>query len=64
MLDAEECGGFAFCWELVGDAPSWGFAGGAELFLLGVGVDADDDAVGGVVEGGAELVDAVDGFED
>jgi len=64
VLDAQECGGFLFCWEFVGDDPSWGFAGGAELFLLGVGVEADDDAVGGVVEGMAELVDVFDGFED
>ena len=64
VLDAEECGGFAFGGELVGDDPSWGFAGVSELFLLGEGIDSDDDAVGGVVEGMADLVDVFDGFED
>ena len=64
MLDAEELGGFALGGELVGDDPSWGFAGVAELFLLGEGIDADDDAVGGVVEGVAEVVADVDGVED
>lgn len=64
VFDAQEACGLAFGGELVGDAPTGGFAGVAELLLLGKGIDADDDAVGCVVEGVAEVVDPLDGFVD
>ena len=64
MIDGEEFGGFAFGGELVSDDPAGGFTCVAQGCLLGEGVDADDDAVGCVVEVVAELVDVVDCIDD
>lgn len=64
MIDGEEFGGFALGGEFVGDDPAGGLRGVAQGGLLYEGVDTDDDAVGGVVQVVAELVDCVDCGED
>ncbi len=64
VIDGEKLRSLAFGGELVGNDPAGGFGGVAKGGLLGEGIDADDDAIGCVVEIVAECADVVDGFDD
>ena len=53
---AEELGEGSLCLKFVGHSPTGRLGGRAEGALLGVAIDLDDDAVGGIGEALAGLV--------